>query len=290
MEGGFPPVRSHTGTMEECLQPKARQWRKDSPAAYLGPMSSEIILSDTEEALERLLDSFFDARTPASDWEAFLRLPETLLPDEALAELQSMEPLQSGKTDAHRFFVLQQRLRLGLRHRTGLHLQGPEICAECGKLPWDPVLCRCLPCEEKFMFRPYLGNRGACRYLRPTYDTRSRSWGLLYYNSRQSDDPVMFFAVVGFTTLEDAAAAVAPSQALDDHLSKTVRGQGAPGCLADLVDPIKLFEMKLPLAPGEWRVWLRGALGEKLQQYRTTHRWSISEALRDYERQISDRV
>lgn len=253
--------------------------------------STEIIPSSSEATQARLVDSFFEAQLQRTDWREFLDHPERLNKREILDELASYEPVPPGSPHLMRIFVLQQMLRLALRHEKKLLLEGPHTCAACGTRPWDPVLCRCLTCEEENVQFPRTGNRGNCEYLMPRFDVGTNTWGLLYYNSHiDSDNPLLFWIVNGYATREEAIGALLPFHFCLEYLERAVQGANTEiSDAADIIDLDEVFAFKLPLAPHEWRAHLRTKLAGIVADASVNYGWAINSGIRAYADTLDDR-
>ena len=253
-------------------------------------MSTEIVPSSEGESRELLLDALMGACVQRTAWRAVLDAPEQFDVDTIVAELRSMEPIPAENPEALRIFRLQQKLRLALRRAKGLILEGPEKCATCGVNLWDPVDCQCLACAEEAAQVPDYGSRGSCCFLRPTFDVRSGSWGLLYYSARGDfDNPAILMVAAGFASREVAVNALMPFAAIQEHLMIVSRGAR---CNFEntyvLIDLDRILELGLPLTPDNWRTYLRDMLGRMLDEQITSHSYAIRGAISDYEREIGD--
>ena len=231
-------------------------------------------------------DMFFDRIPVVSDWNWVYVNIANLDGDTLVDAIQKLEPLTPGDVNEHTVWVKQQVIRLILRHKEGLPLTGPT-CPRCGTRKSDPVLKECLECAEFSHQMPYLGNRGSCVYLHPTYDVQTNTWGIAHHFS-WDEQTILLWLAKGFSSRHDASMALYPIGEYERWLERQDRGVGKSGTIyQDIVDVEWLLKNrdKIPFDPAGFRNYLHAAITAHMTEARNILKWATRTAVRDYERE-----
>lgn len=241
-------------------------------------------------------DMFFDRPLIETDWDKVRAdVRAGVIKSGALVEqIKLMEPLQVQDPREFTHWQLQQYLRLALLHEAGKQLEDSKhICEECGKRPADPVFIKswyvkCLHCAEESEQLFSGGSRGNCEYLKPVYNPRTFSWGLLYYWSH-SRDPFMFFLADFYKTRRDALLALQPFKHYHNWLAIKYKGLFSCYCeFSRMIGVDDAMNMKLPLKPEEFREILRSKIEEDMKQDHQVMGYYVRDAMEEHRREERD--
>lgn len=256
-------------------------------------MSTAIQLLDPNKGRA---DIFFDRTPVVTDWDSIRQLIASgvITKATALQRVKSYEPLKEADPREHAHWVDQQTLRMALLHDAGKPLELNFICESCGTRKIDPIYGErswrnvCLYCAEHDRQSFSEKSRGSCEFLRPTYNPRSHSWGLLYYNSSQ-DHTFMFWLADFYRTRQEVEQALSPIHYYHQWLEITHNSMIAE-CLSfsDLLPIDDMMKLELPLTPEKFREHLRSVIDEDMQTEQRVMRYYVRDAMSDHERAEDD--
>lgn len=228
---------------------------------------------------------FFGLAPQVTDWDAFLAAVPTTGLDALLAECHSLEPFQEADPRDYNLWVLQQKIRYVLRYQKKLSFFTNETCPTCGVHSLDDVLHQCVWCDEREVQIGRFGGRGSCQFIRPTFDPKSHSWGLIYYWSHY-DDTYIFWLALGFKTRCDAELAMYPFKLYEDWLERKYHSLYSEWKIEQrLFDLSEMMGRKdLPFNPAEFEAQSREQIRADMKEEHSLSTWNISEALRDHDR------
>lgn len=231
------------------------------------------------------VDQFFASAPVSTDWGWVYANLDKLDMRDPVGTIQALEPLTPGDQNEHTIWVQEQVLRLALRYNEGKPVKG-HTCPSCGTALADPVLKVCLPCKEWDRQMPYVGSRGSCSYLRPMYDLKSHTWGIVYYWDWEHDgNPLLIWVAKGFGSRSMAWLALYPIARYDKHLQKKYLGVGNFCHMYDeLIDVEWLAKNreKIPFDPTGFEGYLRSQISDHMQKHHDLLDWTTGNAIRDY--------
>jgi hypothetical protein len=237
------------------------------------------------------VDQFFAAAPSATEWGWVYANLDKIDMRNPLESIQALEPLKPGDQNEHTIWVQEQILRLALCYSEGKPVKG-HTCPSCGTNLADPVLKVCLLCKEWDRQMPYTGSRGSCSYLRPLYDLKSHSWGIVYYWDGEHDgNALLIWVAKGFSSRPMAWLALYPLALYDKWLQRKYLGVGNFCHMYDeIVDVEWLLKNreKIPFDPAGFEVYLRAQIQNHMQQDHNLLHWATSRAISDYERENNE--
>jgi len=231
-------------------------------------------------------DIFFGQTPQLTDWAAFYASPDPL--DKLLAEAHRLEPLHEADINENAMWVLQQKMRIRLRVDAGKSPVG-ETCSSCGTHKVDAVLKECLWCREWDQVVGGGGSRGSCEYIKPCYDVKSRSWGLLFYQSHGSDDAYMLWLALGYKTFQDTALAFYPLALYSNWLQRKYNALYMEWHIGTRFFSLEMaMKLPAPLTPQEVEKHLRGCIREDMTKEHNLASYYVRDAIGDFEREDRD--
>lgn len=237
------------------------------------------------------VDQFFAARPIETDWIDKLHLArenKLNIPD-LIAAIQAREPQTPGNPYEHEVWVNQQLLRLALRQNEGK----PNIdytCGCCGCRLRDPVLEACLWCAERSQQMHYLGSRGSCYFVHPTYDPQTNTWGVLFYE-RSNDDKFLIWLAKGFASLAETEMALYPISVYATWLARKYNGVYNDCYLVQRLFPLEEIikaRPQLPYVPDDFTAHLKQTILEHLQMDHNLIAWATRRGLDEYRRKENE--
>ena len=247
--------------------------------------TNEMVLYDPVRAQ---VDQFFAAKPAETDWIEKLQLARDgkLDADALLLAIKAREPMTPGSPYEHEVWVNQQLLRLAMRQKANQPLID-YTCGCCGSRMRDPVLETCLWCAEREFHLHYLGSRGSCYYIRPVFDPRTDTWGILFYDRNDGDNRVMLWLAKGFARLEEAEMALYPISVYSVWLAKRYNGVYNDCYLVQRLFPLEVIidlRTKLPFAPADFTAHLKNTIFEHMQMDHNLIAWATRRGLDEYHR------
>lgn len=244
-------------------------------------------------------DIFFDIPLINTDWDAFRVKVQAgeVTSTKFLEAIKSMEPLHECDYRLHQHWVLQQQLRLCLLHEAGKPLESKKrMCEVCAKHKADPLYddedrwqIICLQCSDEHTQMFNGGGRGSCEFLRPVYNHRSHSWGLLYYYSHGSRDPFIFWLADFYKTRLDAQMALQPFKHYGDWLDRKYNGMlSFWNRFSRMISVEDALNMKLPLTPESFREVLRSKIQADMDQEQQVMSYYVRETMEAHRRKERD--
>ena len=231
-------------------------------------------------------DIFFGQMPQLTDWEAFYANPAPL--DELLAEAHRLEPLHEADINEHPMWVLQQKIRIRLRVNANNSPFG-QICPSCGTHKADAVLRECLWCQEWDHVVGGGGSRGSCEYIKPCYDPKSRSWGLLFYQFHSPDSAYMLWLALGYKTFQDTALAFYPLALYSAWLQRKYNALYTEWRIATRFFSLEMaMKLHAPLNPKEVEDFLRNCIHTDMAKEHNLATYYVRDAIRDFERKDQD--
>lgn len=242
------------------------------------------------------VDMFFNREPVTTDWDGIrdLVLSGPWTEKLALDGVRDYEPLQEADPYEHNHWVAQQVLRLTLLHQAGQPLEADLICQDCGTRKVDPLYAKkysqiCLHCAEQKRQLPDSGCRGNCEFLRPVYNSRSHSWGLLYYCRHNFDNVFIFWLADYYKTRQEAHRALLPIEYYDDWLNVKYQGMTNYWRSFQRLLPIEeAIKLALPLTPEQLTARLRAAIAEDMKQEHSLLAYCVKEAMDEHRRKDDD--
>lgn len=234
-------------------------------------MNDQITPSSSAHSSDSLLRWCFETSPEALDWAAVIARPEQLDLSALLTEMEALGPVpyRESLVDSLDVWRLQQKIRLAVRHKSGLPLATSMVCSHCGTRPMDPVLYggTCLHCADIDQQWSSLGSRSNCSFLRPAYDPTRQSWGLLSYRSHLADNqrsPFLHFLAAGYKDRESALDALLP---LSNYANFAASQADICFRVPDAVDYMQVVSRDLPMTPHQWREYCRERILELYAQH-----------------------
>lgn len=234
-------------------------------------------------------DIFFDQELIVTDWDDVRRqvVEGKITKASALAHLRSYEPMTETDPREHAHWISQQKLRLVLLREAKKPLETKETCRRCGARKSDPYEYHhgCLHCAERNRQLPSFGSRGSCEFVRPAYNVRSLSWGILYYWDKDQDStPVMFWLADFFKSREEAETALLPVRRYNDWLERKYNNLISYHRDFSDVFPISVvMQLKLPMSPEELREFIRSTIQNDMDKEHEMMGYIVRDAVDDHE-------
>lgn len=231
------------------------------------------------------VDQFFAAAPVATDWEWVYANLDKIVIANPLQTIQALEPMKPGDVNEHTIWVQEQILRLALCYNEGKPVKG-ATCPDCGKNLADPVLKVCLPCKEWDRQMPYTGGRGSCSFLKPVYDTKTHTWGIVYYwDWSHGNDTLLVWVAKGFSSRFGACLALYPLHLYDKWLQRKYLGVGNFCHMYDEIADVEWLlknREKIPFDPAGFEAHLRSRIKDNMSQDHSLLGWETSHAISDY--------
>jgi hypothetical protein len=257
-------------------------------------MSTELQLLGQDK---RQADMFFDREPVMTDWNYVrnLVLLGHVTKEGCLAEIKAFEPLKEADPREHTHWIAQQKLRLTLLHEAGKPLEGKHTCEACGSRKVDPLYddrewrAVCLHCAELDRQTLHERSRGSCEFLRPCYNPRSHSWGLLYYWSHGRDSTFIFWLADFYESRYQAKLALSPIHHYHQWLEIKYNGMIASWLSFSRLLPLSdLMKLSLPLTPDQFRAHLRSVIETDMSKEHEMMGYYVKEAMDEHERAERD--
>jgi len=241
-------------------------------------------------------DMFFDRVPVVTDWDAIRQqiADGVITRVTALERVKSYEPLKEADPREHAHWVDQQVLRMVLRHEAKKPLDSNLTCESCGSRKVDPINAEhdwhqvCLYCAERDRQSFSEKSRGSMEFLRPSYNPRSHSWGLLYYYSSQ-DHTFIFWLADFYKNRREAEMALSPIHHYHQWLAIKHNDMIAHSLsFSDLLSIDEIMKLNLPLTPEKFREHLRSVIETDMQSEQQVMSYYVRDAMGDHERAEDD--
>lgn len=239
-------------------------------------------------------DLFFGLEPIETDWDrvrADVR-EGRITPAMCVKEIKSMEPLKEHDPFEHSHWIHQQTLRLALLHEAGQPLESEHTCQECGTRKADPLHRYehyiCLHCKTRDRQLYNGGGRGSCEYIRPAYNPKSKSWGLLYYWS-WSGNTFLFWLAEFFKTRQAVENALMPVEHYFTWLGRKYQGMLSWRRFSSLLDVDEAMNLHLPLDPAQFEAMLKERIAADMAEDQEVLAYYVREAMRKHKDKERDR-
>lgn len=244
------------------------------------------VYKDKKDEAKAVADACMSFKPVVTDWEHEYMNPQPL--EAMVAAMQKLEPLPLNRSKHHEAYILQNRIRIAARAAKGLPLFSERKCGYCvknkidGSLWGDPI---CLWCDERKEQLFDFGSRGNMEYIKPQFDHRSGTWGILYYLDR-NDNVIMFFIAIGFRSLRDAEDAFWPITGLKKYLDEKHNGLFETWKIgSNFFDPSWLLKMNLPLNPVEFNAFIHSQIMESVSENQDWFSQYVEAAIGSYNKE-----
>lgn len=244
----------------------------------------------------RRAEIFFDREFVMTDWDLvrYQVSAGVITKESALAKLKTYEPLRPADPREHNHWIDQQKLRLALLHEAKKSLLTDQTCESCGSRKVDELFTEhwsklCLHCAEKERQEFSERSRGSCEFLSPTYNPRSRSWGLLYYWSYGREHTFIFWLADFFKTRQEAERAVSPINYYFEWLNAKYDGMLVEWLGFTRLLPLDdIMKLSLPMTPDQLREHLMTAIENDMEREHAMMSYYVHDAMKEHESAESD--
>ncbi len=230
--------------------------------------NNEIVLvgkEDRKSETEAVIESCFSFKRESTDWDYWLGHPEQISIDAIIGWFKLNEPLPMSKELHGVAWAKNQLLRIRMRHDRKLPLTSSYTCASCGTRKGDSVTYEniCLHCKE--YVNGVDGSRGSCYYIKPAFDPKTNSWGILYYDYHKYDDHIIVMIAVGFKSIEHATECLYAVHKLYEYVVRQTKGLFWASHFSQAVYSLgSVMDQPLPMSANEFKEYTKRRMAEVL--------------------------